>query len=236
MPSRRLPWLEILALISATSTLAAAQNTDGDDDDDDDGTHIEGTSSSSFAMVGAVIGGILLLIALIALVGYGVGRWRSRRRDKQARFAPLPTFDAEQAYEPHRHLATPGPSKGVPRLSAPIPRVRADEVSAPRTPGASSPFASRTNPALPSSPIETQTTQTASTNPARPVSFDPPLFLFVVPQCHCREHEGNAKMKEIACFRDCFPSNFYFPALHITYTAWLSVPFFAYSALYMLSQ
>ncbi|KAF7304513.1 hypothetical protein HMN09_00853900 [Mycena chlorophos] len=172
MPSRCCPRLEILALISATSTLAAAQNPDGDDDD---GTHIEGTSSSSFAMVGAVIGGILLLIALIALVGYGVGRWLSRRRDKQARFAPLPTYDGDQIYEPYRPLATPRPPQGVPRLAAPIARVRADEVAAPRTPsngslpGAPSASASHSNS---TTSIETRT-QTASTHPERPVSFDP---------------------------------------------------------------
>ncbi|KAF7324092.1 hypothetical protein MKEN_00631600 [Mycena kentingensis (nom. inval.)] len=76
--------------------------------------HIEGTETSKFAITGAVIGGILLLLSLVAVAIYGIDRWLSRRRAREARFAPLPTNpldgDVEaKPHEPYRYLATTKP-------------------------------------------------------------------------------------------------------------------------------
>ncbi|KAF7304511.1 hypothetical protein HMN09_00853700 [Mycena chlorophos] len=188
MPSRgalppRAGRLGLLALLRDSSTLAAAQNTDGDDDDD--GTHIEGSSSSSFAMVGAVIGGILLpvLIALIALVGYGVGRWASRRRDKQARLAaPIPREQADVSVgpvsAPKTHNNNTLPSAASPSHSGQPSRRHPSKHKRKRRLLPVTPRASR---------IRYSRQYTASAGADRHLSFGKPLSL--------ERHGGGTKMK-----------------------------------------
>jgi len=73
---------------------------------DDGSPHVDGASNSKVAVTGAIIGGVLVVIALLAVAVYGIERWMSRRRAKTARFAPLPTFsEAEEA--PYRYLSLP---------------------------------------------------------------------------------------------------------------------------------
>ncbi|KAF7358027.1 hypothetical protein MVEN_00849800 [Mycena venus] len=67
---------------------------------------IDGGQDSKVAITGAIIGGVLVVIALLAVGVYGIERCLSRRRAKTAhgRFAPLPT-QAED--EPYRYLSLP---------------------------------------------------------------------------------------------------------------------------------
>ncbi|KAF8176870.1 hypothetical protein K438DRAFT_1846283 [Mycena galopus ATCC 62051] len=62
---------------------------------------IAGTQTSKFAITGAVIGGVLLIIALLAVALYGMDRWLARRRaaKKRGSFTRLP-----KAEEPYRYL------------------------------------------------------------------------------------------------------------------------------------
>ncbi|KAJ7354358.1 hypothetical protein DFH08DRAFT_933883 [Mycena albidolilacea] len=59
--------------------------------------------NSKIAITGVVIGGILFIIALLALAVYGIDRCMSRRRAKKGpKFTPLPTTSRED--EPYRYL------------------------------------------------------------------------------------------------------------------------------------
>ncbi|KAJ6468099.1 hypothetical protein C8R47DRAFT_808024 [Mycena vitilis] len=86
-----------------------------DSDDGSGGTpQIEGTGTSKVAITGAIIGGLLLIIALGAIAIYGIDRWRSRRRAKTAPFAPLPIRSDDGEY---RYLALPPRTSTLPTKS-----------------------------------------------------------------------------------------------------------------------
>ncbi|KAJ7762627.1 hypothetical protein B0H16DRAFT_1529429 [Mycena metata] len=70
---------------------------------DEPTTHIDQAQNSKVAITGAVIGGILLLIALIAIAVYGIERCLHRRRE--TKFIPLPTQSSET--EPYQYLSLP---------------------------------------------------------------------------------------------------------------------------------
>ncbi|KAJ7187829.1 hypothetical protein C8R46DRAFT_1052738 [Mycena filopes] len=70
---------------------------------DDTTTHIDSAMNSKVAITGAIIGGVLLLLALIAVAVYCIERCIRRRRD--AKFTPVPTQSAEA--EPYQYLSMP---------------------------------------------------------------------------------------------------------------------------------
>ncbi|KAF7376887.1 hypothetical protein MSAN_00106400 [Mycena sanguinolenta] len=73
----------------------------------------EGTVSngqnSKVAITGAVIGGVLLIIALLAVAVYGIERCIARRRAAKTggTFTPLPTTQSKEDSEPYRYLMSP---------------------------------------------------------------------------------------------------------------------------------
>ncbi|KAJ7057606.1 hypothetical protein C8F01DRAFT_1150442 [Mycena amicta] len=128
--------LSLLLVATSTLPLVVAQSTDDSD------THIAGTQTSKFAITGAIIGGVLLLISFIAVGIYGIDRWLSRRRQARGRFAPLPTLEVS---EPYRYLATvpylhPPPRRGNHPPAKPTnPSLSTDGVSPSYTPISPSP-------------------------------------------------------------------------------------------------
>ncbi|KAJ7034075.1 hypothetical protein C8F04DRAFT_1102973 [Mycena alexandri] len=70
---------------------------------DEPTTHIDGAHNSKVAITGAIIGGILLLLALIAVAVYCIERCLHRRRE--TKFTPLPTQSTET--EPYQYLSLP---------------------------------------------------------------------------------------------------------------------------------
>ncbi|KAJ7159077.1 hypothetical protein C8R43DRAFT_994889 [Mycena crocata] len=68
---------------------------------DSSNAKITGTQNSKVAITGAVIGGVLVIICLIAVAVYGIDRCIHRRRRRPIEFTPVPTT------EPYQYLSSP---------------------------------------------------------------------------------------------------------------------------------
>ncbi|KAJ7885322.1 hypothetical protein B0H14DRAFT_3737293 [Mycena olivaceomarginata] len=91
-----LPSALILCVVALSMHSARAQDRKATDIEDKG-------QNSKIAITGVVIGGILFIIALLALAVYGIERCISRRRAKKGpKFTPLPTTSQED--EPYRYL------------------------------------------------------------------------------------------------------------------------------------
>ncbi|KAJ7723465.1 hypothetical protein DFH07DRAFT_278875 [Mycena maculata] len=81
-----------------------------------DDTQIDGAQNDKVAITGAIIGAVLVVLALVAVGVYGIERCLSRRRAKSARsrtkFTPLPT---QLEGEPHQYLSTLPPAIRLPK-------------------------------------------------------------------------------------------------------------------------
>ncbi|KAJ7849415.1 hypothetical protein B0H14DRAFT_2765632 [Mycena olivaceomarginata] len=93
-----LPSALVLCVVTVALSMHSARAQDGQATDIEDKGQ-----NSKIAITGVVIGGILFIIALLALAVYGIDRCMSRRRAKKGpKFTPLPTTSRED--EPYRYL------------------------------------------------------------------------------------------------------------------------------------
>ncbi|KAJ7457880.1 hypothetical protein FB451DRAFT_1274484 [Mycena latifolia] len=95
-----LPFALVLVAMSLLSPTAAQTGT----------PHIDGAQNSKVAITGAIIGGVLIVLSLIAVAVYCIERCLHRRRNS-TRFTPLPTLDQSEA-EPYQYLSLPRPAMG----------------------------------------------------------------------------------------------------------------------------
>ncbi|KAJ6483951.1 hypothetical protein C8R45DRAFT_999795 [Mycena sanguinolenta] len=70
---------------------------------------VSGGQDSKVAITGAVIGGVLLIIALLGIAVYGIERCIARRRAARTggTFTPLPTTQSKEDSESYRYLMSP---------------------------------------------------------------------------------------------------------------------------------